>query len=248
MQVGSRYFAFINKRGALQKGGRLSIIAFFAFATVSFAQIDGFEGKAKAIMATEEAIPDSLIYALPEYKSGRIAYNSGTFSNGLLNISNIDQSICYKDENGKIFHINNNNDVKYVTVGGKIFFRYAGMYVKVKEVSEDGLASAAQITIFSDVKTGAYGMKSETSSISSYSGFYSNGQVYDLSTAIKFPYKYKIIPFLYQGSKFYPVTKRNLLKFYPAYKEQIEEYVKGNKGDFDSYEKISVFFEEVLTK
>ena len=85
----------------------ITIIALFAFATVSFAQIDGFEGKAKSIRATEESIPDSLIYALPEYKSGRITYNSGTFSNGLLNISNIDQSVCYKDEEGKIFHINN---------------------------------------------------------------------------------------------------------------------------------------------
>lgn len=226
----------------------ITIIAFFAFATVSFAQIDGFEGKAKSIRATEESIPDSLIYALPEYKSGRITYNSGTFSNGLLNISNIDQSICYKDEEGKIFHINNNNDVKYVTIGGRIFFRYAGLYVEVKDVSEDGLASSAQITIFSDVKTGAYGMKSETSSISSYSGFYSNGQVYDLSSSIRFPYKYKKAPFLYHSNKFYPVTKRNLLKFYPAHKEQIEEYVKENRNDFDSYEKISAFFEEVLGK
>ncbi len=226
----------------------ITVIAFFAFATVSFAQIDGFEGKAKSIRATEESIPDSLIYALPEYKSGRITYNSGTFSNGLLNISNIDQSICYKDEKGQIFHINNNNDVKYVTIGGRIFFRYAGLYVEVKDVSEDGLASSAQITIFSDVKTGAYGMKSETSSISSYSGFYSNGQVYDLSSSIRFPYKYKKLPFLYHSNKFYPVTKRNLLKFYPAYKEQIEAYIKENKGDFDSYEKISVFFEEVLGK
>ena len=226
----------------------ITVISLFAFATVSFAQIDGFEGKAKSIRATEESIPDSLIYALPEYKSGRITYNSGTFSNGMLNISNIDQSICYKDEEGKIFHINNNNDVKYVTIGGRIFFRYAGLYVEVKDVSEDGLASSAQITIFSDVKTGAYGMKSETSSISSYSGFYSNGQVFDLSSSIKFPYKYKKAPFLYHGSKFYPLTKRNLLKFYPAYKEQIEEYVKANRGDFDSYEKISVFFEEVLGK
>ena len=239
---------YLSQNDKAMRNTVITVIAFFAFATVSFAQIDGFEGKAKSIRATEESIPDSLIYALPEYKSGRITYNSGTFSNGLLNISNIDQSICYKDEKGQIFHINNNNDVKYVTIGGRIFFRYAGLYVEVKDVSEDGLASSAQITIFSDVKTGAYGMKSETSSISSYSGFYSNGQVYDLSSSIRFPYKYKKLPFLYHSNKFYPVTKRNLLKFYPAYKEQIEAYIKENKGDFDSYEKISVFFEEVLGK
>ena len=239
---------YLSQNGKVMRNSIVTIIVFFAFATVSFAQLDGVEGKEKTIKAVEDAIPDSLLYALPEYKSGRITYSSGEFSNGLLNISNIDQSICYKDEKGQILHINNNNDVKYVTIGGKMFFRYAGLYVNVKDVSEDGLANSAQITIFSDAKTGAFGMKSETSSINNYSSFYSNGLAYDLSTSLNFPYKYKKLPFLYHSNKFYPVTKRNLLKFYPAHKEQIEEYVKENRNDFDSYEKISAFFEEVLEK
>lgn len=52
-----------------------------------------------------------------------------------------------------------------------------------------------------------------------------------LSSAITYPCKFKIIPYLYRNQKFYPVTKKNLIKFFPAKKEQI-----------------APFFKEVLTK
>lgn len=227
----------------------LSLVVLIASATVSLAQISGVEGKEKSVKATIDAIPDSLIYALPAYSAGRIVYNDGTYSNGLFNISNIDQAICYKDEQGRICALSNNNDVKYATIAGKMFFHYGGMFIQVNDVSADcELATAKQLTIQSDVKNGAFGAKSETTSIENYSGFVSSGLLYDLSSAITFPYKFKIIPYLYCNQKFYPVTKRNLIKFFPAKKGQIEAYIGEHRSNFEMYEQIAPFFAKVLTK
>lgn len=193
------------------------------------------------VQSTLDAIPDSLIYALPDYANGSISFSNGKAASGLLNICNIDQKLYFKDKNGTILEVEGSDEVKYASIGGKAFLRYAGMFVMVPNTGETCLAVGKQITIFTDVKSGAYGMLSETSNIKTVNNIYDAAGKIDLTQSITYPYKYKVIPYLYVGGKLMPVTKKNLEKAYPDKKGAVDVFVKENRASLDDYETLSAF-------
>lgn len=197
----------------------------------------------KGLEKTLNTIPDSLIYALPEYTRGSVSFQNGRSASGVLNICNIDQKLYFKDKNGTVLEVDGSDEVRYASIGGKAFFRYAGMFVMVPDTDANCLALGKQLTIFTDAKTGAYGMISETSNISTVNNIYDTAGKIDLSKNINYPYKYKEIPYLFVGGKLMPVTKKNLLKAYPDCKEAVETFVKENRASLDDYETLSAFIQ-----
>lgn len=219
-----------------------------AAAFTSSAQIEGSQTRAGDISNIINYIPDSLVYALPEFSSGILIYEDGSVSRGLMNICNIDQKIMFRNEEGKLAVLTENNKVTHASIGGKHFIHHQGMFFNVKHFDTDGLALVHSLTIFNDVKEDAYGMVSETSSIYSYSGIYAGGQVFNLSSGTKYPYKYKITPYLYHNGKFLRITKRNLSKVFPDKKEEIREYFRSSGDSYDSYPQIADFVNFLMNK
>lgn len=215
------------------KKSLLIIASLLGFSLISSAQ--------KGLGNTLNAIPDSLIYALPEYSRGSVSFPNGKSATGILNICNIDQKLYFKDNNGSILEVDGSDEVKYASIGGRIFFRYAGMFVRVPNRNEGCLAVGKQLTIHTDAKAGAYGMISETSNIKTVNNIYDAAGKIDLSHSITYPYSYKEIPFLYIDGKLLPVTKKNLLKAFPDKVQTVEEFVKRNRASLDDYETLSAF-------
>ena len=212
--------------------------------SVCFAQT---EITAKVI--TGDELPDSLKYAVSEFKPGRIIFKNGAYSNGVFNIATLDQVVRYIDENGQVLALNNNADVDRVTIGRNIFIHISSGYMGVSSDFDDiYLGAVKNVSLLSGVKTGAYGMESQTTNIKQLSSIYSdssNGapQTYDLTQTIKTPFRYTVIPFLYKKGAAYPATINRFKKFFPAQKAFIEDFCYEHKTDFENFNDVYDLFE-----
>ncbi len=190
----------------------------------------------------EKSLPDSIKYVLPEFKTGRVVYNNGEFSNGAFNISTLDQSLRYIGENGEVLSLSNSEGIDRVIIGNMMFFRYNGAYLGVVESSGEILLCSSSRLVFDDSKSGAYGMKSSTTSISQIgridnannSGFLNINKVSD--------YELKKKPYIYRNGRFYVPTRKAILKSFPNKTSQIEEFIKKNNPNFGKLEDMQALF------
>lgn len=207
-----------------------------------YAQVNVF----KAAEKFQNEMPDSVKYAVEKYSQGRIVYKDGSYSNGIFNIGTIDQIVRFMDTDGSIKVLTNNDEVDRITLAGKLFFHYANGYYELTDMAGAiSLCLFKKVSILDDVKTGAYGMQSETTNIKQYSGMVENGtgKTYDYSSSITAQYKYKEIPFLYKNGAFYTVSKKRLQKFFPQHKSLIEQYCSENPVDFTEFKDVAKLFE-----
>lgn len=193
----------------------------------------------------EATLPDSVKYYVPEFTSGRIVYTDGGFSSGKLNICTVDQSVRFIDDNGELKSLSNVSQVDRVTIGPYLFLKngneFAAVVVFVDDVS---LVVTKKFVFERDKKKGAFGATSETTNISSVSSASSErGQVYEFSSDVE--YRIDTKPFLYKKKRFYPVTKKNLVKCFPDKKEQVEAYLDSHQVSFNSVEDLEELFSAI---
>ncbi len=192
----------------------------------------------------EDSLADSVKYVLPEFGVGRVVYNNGEYSNGRFNISTLDQSLRYIGEGGKIMALTENDSVDRVTIGGMMFFRHNSTYVGVVRSVENVLLCSSRRMVFDDAKTGAYGMKSSTTSISQIGRVETGaGTLLNLNKASD--YEIKVTPYIYRNNRFYGPTKKVLLKSFPDKAAQIEEYLNANDVNFSKLKDLEALFEAI---
>lgn len=165
---------------------------------------------------------DSLKYILPEFKQGTVIFTDNSMRGGLLNISPIDQCV-YCIDGGDTLYVATNPDIISVSVDRRSFFKWKESFVELV-ISEGGVGVGIVRTTsrVSNVKVGAYGMSSSTSSIQSYSVDASTGTLRNLIIDDPRNYSYKVTPILFKAGKFFPVTKKSFEKLFPDKKEFIE--------------------------
>lgn len=179
-----------------------------------------------------KAIPDSLIYLLPEYAQGTVIYNTGEHGQGMLNICAIDHVIRFIN-GSQIMYLENDDIATRVSIAGHTFVKNKDKYYELMELVDDmSYAELREVVILPDVAEGAFGGKDITSSAKKYDTFtWSTGvtkTVYDLSYPIEARYDYKVRPFLYKKNRFYPASLKNLEKLLPDRKADIEAFVNAH--------------------
>ncbi len=165
---------------------------------------------------------DSLKYVLPEFKQGTVIFADKSMSSGLLNISPIDQSVYCIDSQDTLY-VTGNPDIISVSADRRSFFKWKDAFVEL--VISDGGVGVGIIRVtskVSNVKMGAYGMSSSTSSIQSYSVDASTGTLRSLIIDDPRNYSHKVTPCLFKSGKFFPVSKKSFEKLFPDKKEFIE--------------------------
>lgn len=179
-----------------------------------------------------KAIPDSLVYLLPNYAQGTIIYNNGEHGQGLLNICALDHVVRFL--NGKqIMYLENDDIATRVSIEGHTFVKNKDKYYELMDMVEDmSYAELREVVILPEVAEGAFGGRDITSSAKKYDTFtWSSGvtkTVYDLSYPIEARYDYKVKPYFYKKNRFYPATLKNLEKLLPDRKADIEAFVEAN--------------------
>lgn len=217
-------------------------ISVLASISVSAQVVAGIQTKQQM----QDEMPDSIKFVLPEFGTGRITYKNGSFSNGRLNICNIDQVVRFVDTDGSIKAVNNNDDIDRVRIGSKVFIKYSGAFVALTDYIEDVyLGVKKDVTLLNDTHTGAFGMKSETTNIKEYSSVTSGGVTYDLSQKVVGEYKYKEQPLLVKGSTVYAVSKKRLEKLLPSKKDAIDAYIEANHPDLEKVKDVRALFQAI---
>ncbi|MBR6883024.1 MAG: hypothetical protein IKN06_08675 [Bacteroidales bacterium] len=173
------------------------------------------------------SMPPEDYYLMPSFGKGMVYFSGQAPAQGELNICAVDNTLRFKDENGKELVATNEETVVKVQIDTVVFLRYHDVYYRMYPVTGDvGVALRRNVLIETDAKTGAYGGVSRTSSIREYGTLYTEGMAYKLDGSKEYPYSVNEVLYLYKGNKVLLLSKKNLRKLFPDRKAEIDAFFK----------------------
>ena len=177
----------------------------------------------------QQYLLDSIKFVIPEFQSG--------------NISTIEQRVYFVAPDGNYQVLTNEDQVTRVSVKGRTFIKSQYGYVELLDTAGDvALGAVRRTSFFETEKKGAYGMASQTTSVTTIGTMQSHGVTYTLGADQTTPFKYKVIPYLYRNNKVYMSTRKNFQKCFPDKKSEIESYLKEHSVDFENIEEVTELF------
>ncbi len=218
----------------------ISISFLMLICTAAFSQTVAFTSP----NAESQKMLDSVKYVLPEFAAGMVIFNNGEQSNGALNINTIDQKVHFVDPSGTILVLSNNEQVSRVFIKGRSFINSRYGYIEVYETAGDTfMGELRRVGFISEDKVGAFGSKSQTTSIQTINSVQtSGGYMVDFEKQKNSPYTYKKIPYLCRKGMFQTVTKKTLQKCFPDKKEAIEQYLAEKDPNLNNVDEVRELF------
>lgn len=187
---------------------------------------------------------DSVKFIAGDYTAGFVKFRDGSNARGPINISTIEQRIYFINPEGEVQVLTNEEQVRYVTLGSRMFIKSRYGYVElVAAVGDVSLGVVRRVSFLESKKTGAFGTNAETSSVTSVSSIYDSGNRFTLGVNQETPYLYKVIPYFYKGEKVLLSNKKNLVKCFPDKKDFIETYLNEHSVDFANPDELTALFE-----
>ena len=175
-------------------------------------------------------IPADVFYMLPEFGQGMVYFSDQGPAQGLMNICAVDQTLRFMDNDGQELASGADN-ITRVVIGDVVFVRDDGAYYRLYPISEElTVAYRRDVEIIRDVKKGAYGTETRTSSIREVSTFQAYGMMYTLQKAADYPYHVTESSSLYRAGSVVPLNKRNLRKLFPDRKDDLDAWLKANRN------------------
>ena len=172
-------------------------------------------------------IPADVFYLLPEFRQGMVYFSDQGPAQGTLNICAVDQTLRFMDKDQELS--SGADNINRVVVDDLVFVRIDGAFYRLYPITDDlTLAFRRDVEILRDVKTGAYGIQSRTSSIREVGSLQADGMMYTLQSSKSYPYNVTESCFLYQAGSVTPINKRSLRKRFPARKDELEAWLKSH--------------------
>ena len=173
-------------------------------------------------------IPADVFYMLPEFGKGMVYFSDQGPAQGEMNICAVDQTLRFKDKDGQELASKADNITK-VVIDTVVFVRIDGAFYRLYPVSDDlSLAFRRDVEILRDVRKGAFGTESRTSSIREVATLQTDGIMYTLQRAADYPYNVSENCFLFRAGDVSAINKRTLRKQFPERKDDIDAYLKSN--------------------
>ena len=186
-----------------------------------FAGLSSFGQEARGDM------PADVFYLLPEFRHGMVYFSGQGPGQGELNICAVDQTLRFMDKGEELSSAADN--ILRVVIDTVVFVHVDGAFYRLYPVSDEvTLAYRRDVEILRDVKTGAYGIQSRTSSIREVGSLQSDGMMYTLQSSKSYPYNVKESCYLYVAGNVTPVNKRTIRKLFPARKDDLDVWLKNH--------------------
>ena len=186
-----------------------------------FAGLSAFGQEARGDM------PADIFYLLPEFRQGMVYFSGQGPGQGELNICAVDQTLRFMDKGEELSSSADN--ILRVVIDTVVFVHVDGAFYRLYPVSDEvTLAYRRDVEILRDVKTGAYGIQSRTSSIREVGSLQSDGMMYTLQSSKSYPYNVKESCYLYVAGNVTPVNKRTIRKLFPARKDDLDAWLKNH--------------------
>ena len=172
-------------------------------------------------------MPADVFYLLPEFRQGMVYFSGQGPGQGELNICAVDQTLRFMDKGEELSSSADN--ILRVVIDTVVFVHVDGAFYRLYPVSDEvTLAYRRDVEILRDVKTGAYGIQSRTSSIREVGSLQSDGMMYTLQSSKSYPYNVKESCYLYVAGNVTPVNKRTIRKLFPARKDDLDAWLKNH--------------------
>lgn len=172
-------------------------------------------------------IPADVFYLLPEFRQGMVYFSDQGPAQGMLNICAVDQTLRFMDKDQELS--SGADNINRVIVDDIVFVRIDGAFYRLYPITDDlTLAFRRDVEILRDVKTGAYGIQSRTSSIREVGSLQADGMMYTLQSSKSYPYNVTESCFLYQAGGVTPINKRSLRKRFPERKGELDAWLKSH--------------------
>lgn len=173
-------------------------------------------------------------YIFPEFTKGTVLMKAGVKNEASLNYNSLSEEMIF-ESNGKKLALGQLDLIDTVYIKGRKFIPLKGRFVEIIYNSTYALYAELKCKVKDPGKPAAYGGTSQTSSTTSYSSFFSGGQVYEL----KLPEGYETSPFVeYWLKKDGELTKflsiRQLSKMFDESEDLFKEYVRKNNVKYDN--------------
>ena len=186
-----------------------------------FAGLSAFGQEAKG------DIPADVFYMLPEFRQGMVYFSDQGPAQGNVNICAVDHTLRFMDKDQELS--SGADNINRVIIDDIIFVRIDGAFYRLYPITDDlTLALRRDVEILRDVKTGAYGTQSRTSSIREVGSLQADGMMYTLQSSKSYPYNMTETCFLYQADGVTLINKRNLRKRFPDRKDDIDAWLKSH--------------------
>ena len=170
-------------------------------------------------------IPADVFYLLPEFRQGMVYFSDQRPAQGTLNICAVDQTLRFMDKDQELS--SGADNINRVVVDDLVFVRIDGAFYRLYPITDDlTLAFRREVEILRDVKQGAYGTQSRTSSIREVGSLQADGMMYTLQSSKSYPYNVTESCFMYQAGSVTPINKRSLRKRFPQRKDELDAWLK----------------------
>ena len=187
-------------------------------------------------------------YRYPQFIQGKVMFSNDNFT-----VTKLNYSILYGEmhfiQARDTLSISNVKDIRYVQIMQDTFYYDDGFH-EVLGGHDPAIMTIKQYVKLSDkTKEGAYGTRTSTGAVQSYSGIYDQGGRSNYNLILQEDYVFTRIADYYIGNTrdgFVLYKKNNLIKLFPDHKSEIEDYLKKNDIDFksrDDMKKLTSFVE-----
>lgn len=191
-----------------------------------------------AVCSSQVKVVELTHYLFPEFTNGVVLMKSGEKNEASLNYNSLTEEMIF-DNRGVKLAIGQLELVDTIYIGGRKFFLLDNKFVELIYKSKSEVYAEYKCSVKDPGKPAAYGGTSQTSATTTYSSYFTGGQVYDL----KLPEGYETKPFTHfwlkkngKLNKF--LTVRQLSKFYGEKENLIKAYQKTHEVKYDDQESI----------
>jgi hypothetical protein len=180
-------------------------------------------------------------YLFPEFTKGVVLMKTGVKNEALLNYNSLTEEMIF-DTKGKKLALSQLEMVDTIYIKDRKFFLLNNKFVELVYKSRYALLAEHKCKVKDPGKPAAYGGTSQTSATTSYSSYFSGGQMYEL----KLPEGIETKPFIdywltKDGETNRFLNIRQLMKMFDGKEALIKEYAKTHEVKYDDQDSMVEF-------
>jgi len=173
-------------------------------------------------------------YVFPEFTKGIVLMKNGNENEAIFNYNSLTEEMIF-DNRGTKLALGQLEMIDTVFIGFRKFIPKDNSFIELVLKAKYSLYVAYKCKLNDPGKPAGYGTTSQTSAITSYSKFFTNGMVYDM----KLPEGYGTQPFieywLYKDGKLNKfISIRQLSKLFDEHESVFKAYIKKHDVNYEN--------------
>jgi len=204
----------------------------------------------KTGQSVKDVLTTADIYHYPQFTNGKVFLRDGTKAAGKMNYNRLYGQMLFINPIGDTLALADEKNVKFIVIDRDTFY-YDGGYLRLMANSGVVKLTEKQIWVLADIrKIGTHNTPTTTVAVTSFSS-YTDGRdaakskdlIMNEDVVLRKETQY------YFGDKFnlfVPASKKGLLQLFPKEQQEIENYLKGNKVNFNKKDDVEKLYQFLL--